>query len=360
MRVAPVLTRSPVAPETRRAEISLDEAARAVEAPVRHAFKAMGTRVQLIAAPGSDTDDVAGAAVTAMRIFAREEQRFSRFMDHSELSGLNARSGSWVRVSGPFAEVTRMSLDAARETGGLFDPTVLPVMRAVGYDRDYGELERERAERPAPVDPDIVEIRRDLKALMIKSQSTCGRWQEIELKGDRIRMPHGVELDFGGIAKGWTVDRAAESVMNLRWAIVDAGGDIRVVGNTPRGGLDIAIEDPTGPGEEALRVRLEDGALATSSVTVRSWGPGLHQIIDPRTSLPAMTGVTQATVWGDTCAQAEVWAKAAVLAGPGILDRVPGALVLETGEVVTNFGDAGLTQPQPEGNTALRTAGARR
>ena len=85
-------------------------------------------------------------------------------------------------------------------------------------------------------------------------------------------------------------------------------------------------------------MRLERGSLATSTVSRRSWGPGLHHLIDPRTSMPAMTGVVQATVWASTCADAEIAAKEALLTGRRILDRVPGVLVLSSGEVVTNLG----------------------
>jgi thiamine biosynthesis lipoprotein len=144
-------------------------------------------------------------------------------------------------------------------------------------------------------------------------------------------------LDFGGIAKGWTVDLAAARLEEAPWAIVDAGGDLRLVGSPPAEGLDVAVEDPHDRGNEILRVRVASGAVATTSITVRTWGPGLHQVIDPRTALPASTGVVQATVWAPTCTDAEVWAKAALLRGPAILDRVPAALVTCAGQIQTNF-----------------------
>jgi hypothetical protein len=53
-----------------------------------------------------------------------------------------------------------------------------------------------------------------------------------------------------------------------------------------------------------------------------------------------MTSVVQATVWRRTCAEAEVWSKAALLRGPEILDRVAGCLVMSSGEVVTNLASA--------------------
>ncbi len=304
--------------------------------PFRRSFKAMGTRVELIAAPASKPRDVARAAAVVMRVFEREEARFSRFRPESELSRVNSQAGRWTRISRPFAILTGLALQSAEETGGLFDPTVLPALKAAGYDRDYEQVRARSA--AGEEDEELKAIRRDFRALMIKNSTACGAWRDMEVQDDRLLLPEGAELDFGGIAKGWTVDLAAEAIMSLPWAIVDAGGDLRIVGDTPVEGLDVGVEDPEESGSEAMRLRLTSGALATSSVTVRSWGPGAHHIIDPRTSLPALTGVVQATVWGENCAQAEVWSKAAVLAGPGILDRVSASLVLDSGEIVTNFG----------------------
>jgi thiamine biosynthesis lipoprotein len=266
-------------------------------------------------------------------VFRREDRRFSRFRPDSELSRVNAAAGQWVQVSHPFAILTERSLRAAAETDGLFDPTVLPALAAAGYDRDWAEVEARGIEE----DEELAAIRRDFAALMIKHGTACGAWREIELDGTNLRIPEGAELDFGGIAKGWTVDRAAGELPNLCWAIVNAGGDLRVMGTPPRAGLEIGIEDPDDAGVEAFRLGLSAGALATTSVTVRAWGQGNHHVIDPRTSLPAMTNVVQATVWGETCADAEVWSKAALLRGPEILDRVSAGLVLASGEVVTNL-----------------------
>lgn len=306
---------------------------------VRHTFRSMGTTVELIAAPGSDSRAVARAALATERVFAREEARFSRFRPESELSRVNARTGEWVRVSKPFGVLVRRALEASTVTEGRFDPTVLPALKAAGYDRDYREVVGD-AELADSGDEDLAAIRREVRDLMLKNAAPCGAWRDIELDGDRLKVPAGAELDFGGIAKGWTVDLAASGLSGLRWAILDAGGDLRIVGATPEEGLDIGVEDPQARGVETLRLRLRSGALATTSVTVRAWGPGMHHIIDPATGLPALTPVVQATVWGETCTEAEVWSKAAVLAGPTILEQVPASLVMQSGEIVTNFRDA--------------------
>jgi thiamine biosynthesis lipoprotein len=151
-------------------------------------------------------------------------------------------------------------------------------------------------------------------------------------------MPDGVGLDLGGIAKGWTADRAAEHVRRLApWAIVDAGGDLRAVGDLPADGLQIGLEHPFDPQVEALRLALTEGALATSSTVRRSWGPNLHHLIDPRTGRPAATDVVQATTWAPLCAEAEVRAKVALLRGMAALDEIAATLVLEDGTIMTSM-----------------------
>ncbi|MFB3737611.1 MAG: FAD:protein FMN transferase [Candidatus Velamenicoccus archaeovorus] len=287
--------------------------------PRRHHFRAMGTSVSLIADPRSRPDAFARAARAVELTFVREEFRFSRFRGDSELARVNARAGRWTKVSPGFATLLAYALDAAASSDGLFDPTVLPALVAAGYDRDFDELIAGARDALHPSEP-------------------CGRWPDVELDGDLVRLPVGVGLDFGGIAKGWTVDLAAHDAVGqgLPWAIVNAGGDLRIAGSPPLDGFPIGIDDPEVPGAEVLRIRVDRGAVATSSITARAWGPGRHHLIDPRTALPADTGILQATVWAETCAEAEIRSKWALLSGPSSLDHVTGVLVTTDGRVLMN------------------------
>ena len=284
---------------------------------LRRSFRAMGTDASFIVDGRTDPRVFFRAVDIVEQVFAREERTFSRFRPDSELCGVNQRAGQWTRVSPGFGSLMRFSLRAAEQTNGSFDPTVLPALVAAGYDRDFDEILAGARVALHPAVP-------------------CGRWQEIQLDGDFLRLPVDVALDFGGVAKGWAADLAATAARSgpeVPWAVVNAGGDLRLVGHPPVGGIDLGVEDPESREHEIIRVQLEKGAVATSSVTSRAWGPGLHHLIDPRTSRPADTGVVQATVWAETCAEAEILSKWALLTGPGALDTVPGLMVMTDGHV---------------------------
>ncbi len=286
-------------------------------------FAAMGTTVTIT----GDGDRLGAIAHRVRRLFENREARFSRFRSDSELSRVNAHAGRWTRVSPDFLVLLHLALEGATESDGLFDPTVLPALTAAGYDRDFAHVR----ESSRPTDPEPL---------------PRGSWRDIEVEGHRVRMPQHMMLDFGGIAKGWTVDAAAELTVGvLPWALVEAGGDLRLAGEVPAGAIDAGVENPFEPGSNLLVLRLSHGALATSSTTTRTWGPSLHHLIDPRTWRPAATGVVQATAWGPTCGEAEVRAKWALLAGSAAFDRVAATIVYEDGRIVTNLSEAPAMAP---------------
>jgi FAD:protein FMN transferase len=283
-------------------------------------FRAMGTEVAVLADAAVDPVIFAAAVATVTSIFEREESRFSRFHEDSELSRVNRSAGRWVEVSRPFADVVAMAIRGAERTGGLFDPTVLLALEAAGYDRDFAFVEERDGDASLAAVP-------------------CGGWDRIEIRDDRLRLPDGVGLDLGGLVKGWTADLAAEAVVaaGLPWAIVNAGGDLRIAGEAPP--REIGIEDPDDRREVLCVVRIDGGAIATTSVTQRRWGPDLHHLIDPRIGLPAATPVVQATVWAPTCAEAEISSKRAALQGIDALEELSAVMVLATGEIITNLTD---------------------
>lgn len=279
-----------------------------------HDFRAMGTVIRVLAPAGHPASTRASRLIEAR--FVEEETRFSRFRGDSELSRINAGGGG--EVSATFAAVLRLALDAAHDTGGLFDPTVHDALVAAGYERDFDEV--------------LAGARGRLHAAL-----PCGRWTDISMDGRTLTLPRGVHLDLGGIVKGWTADRAAEDAVEagLPWVLVNAGGDLRLLGDAPD--IEVGIEDPEAPDLSVARIRMSVGGLATSSVAKRTWATGEHHVIDPRTGRPATTDLLQATAWAPTCTEAEVRATSVLLAGRIGARANHTVLVARDGDVLVAF-----------------------
>src|SRR5579863_4029439 len=95
--------------------------------------------IHVAAEPGSE--EQAQAAIDACVTWLRDvETALTRFDATSELSRLNAASGTWHHASEMLMAVTEHSIAAARASGGLFDPTMLPALEALGYDRDFASF----------------------------------------------------------------------------------------------------------------------------------------------------------------------------------------------------------------------------
>lgn len=236
------------------------------------------------------------------RFFGEVEAELSRFRPDSGLSRLNVAAGQGPqRVSPMLAETLGLALQMRERTGDVFDPTVLPALRAAGYDRSF-EHAPGAMDRPA-------------------TEPVAGRiMAEVELNraAKTVTLPEGAQIDLGGIAKGWTVDRAAEMLGAWGAALVDAGGDIRA--SAPPGGQPwpVAVENPFKPDEDLAAAQLTNGAVATSAILRRKWTVGgreMHHLIDPRTGQPAASDLASVTVLAPTTVQAEVTAKVVLILG---------------------------------------------
>ncbi len=212
--------------------------------------------------------------------------RLTRFEPESELSHFNSTPGHWVSVSPELEELLRVSLDAFERSEGLVHIGVLPALRAAGYTRTFSdgptEFSIDGAKPPAPLP------------------------QLLQLEPGWAKLAMGAAIDLGGIAKGWLADRCAERLGDN--ALVNFGGDLYAhgPGTTGEGW-------PIGFGDRNLLLR--DMGAATSGIVKRSWGEGLHHLIDPRTGLPSTTDLQEISVLARTGTEAEILAKAALLMG---------------------------------------------
>lgn len=176
----------------------------------------------------------AGAAVTAaFEELERWDRVLSLYKEESELTALNARAGTGpAPVSPELFAVTALALRRAEETGGAFDPTVLPLLR------------RGPAALPAV------------------------GWRQVRLDAAArtVSLPPGGGLDFGGIGKGWALDRAGEVLRarGARAARLNFGGQVLALG-APAGAPGWTVRVPG----RAQPLLLRDASVAVSGDTER-------------------------------------------------------------------------------------------
>ena len=279
-------------------------------APVA-AWRALGTGVRVAVTDPARLDAARAAVDEELRAV---DAACSRFRDDSELSRANAVAGGTVRVGPLLAEAVVAALRAARLTGGDVDPTVGRAMVAIGYDTDFARVAR----RGGPLRLHVVPV---------------PGWRRVHVdeRAGTLRVPAGVALDLGAVAKGLAADRAAAAAHRAagRGVLVSLGGDVAVAGDAPEGGWAVRVGDdseapPDAPGQT---ITIRDGGLATSSTAVRRWRRGdgeFHHIVDPRTSLPARGGLRTVSVCAATCCDANAVATAAIVRGVSALAWLEG------------------------------------
>ncbi len=223
------------------------------------------------------------------------ERVLSRFDPDSDLSRANRAAGRFVRVDVRLVEALERALELRAETGGRYDPTILPALLAAGYDRSYELLADE-----APAAP-----------------PAAGALVEIDRRGSRVCVEAGAAVDLGGSAKGYIAARAL-GAMRRAWpglpgALADLGGDVAVFGAPPEpGAWRVTVADPRPRPGPLGTIRLSTGAAATSGPQVRRFGPGrsFHHLIEPGTGLPAVGGPAAVTVVAEDPGAADAHATA--------------------------------------------------
>ena len=210
--------------------------------------------------------------------------RLTRFSPTSELSRFNASAGSWAAVSPLLESLLRECLRAHELSRGLVNAAVLPALLAAGYTRTFSEGPTHVTASVVP--PALPEV--------------------LEVRTGSARLRQGASIDLGGIAKGWLADRLAADLGPN--SLVNLCGDLYA-----RGGGETGDGWPVGMGGKT--VLLLDMGAATSGTRKRTWGPDLHHLIDPRTGLPSRSDLAEVSVIARTGADAEIFAKTALLLG---------------------------------------------
>ncbi len=272
-------------------------------------FPCFGGRVSVVVMGAGPGGSAAAAAALARRRLLEWDRQFSRFEAASELSRLNADPRETVEVGAVMLRLVSAILDAARESGGLVDATLVGELERAGYGGDFvGEpLDLGLALRLAP-------------ARAPAGPSRLARWGEIRVDAAArtVTRPPGLRFDSGGVAKGLFGDILA-GILGLHASFaIDCAGDVRLGGSA---GLARAVQVASPFDDSVLHVfEVVDGAAATSGIGRRSWldggGRPAHHLLDPASGRPAFTGLVQVTALAPTAVEAEVLAKTALLRGP--------------------------------------------
>ncbi len=268
-------------------------------------WRALGTYVHLRVSRPEIVDE---AAALAVDVLDEVDRTCSRFRDDSELMALNRRPGRHT-VSPLLAGALRVALEAARETGGLVDPTLGALLVAGGYDQTFSMV---------PADD----------ATPVSLPRSRPDWRLIDVDDDTVTVPAGAFIDLGATGKALAADLVALTVATElpTGVVVSVGGDVRVVGAEPDDSWPVVIAHTAahlGTDRTLATVVLRHGGLATSSVTARRWTRGgrqWHHLIDPRTGIPTDGPWATVTALGHTCAAANTASTAALVLGDAAYD----------------------------------------
>jgi len=271
----------------------------------------MGTTCRIVVhADGKNVNAFSKGPEDAERTLRRIEAIMSNKLDRSAISIINS---SPINEPGRFPPEVLTVLRAAREahktTNGAFDVTVSPLIELWKY-----------SERVETV-PD--------EALIAQARQ-ASQWSDFKLGDDDsvTRTRDTAMLDLGGIAKGFAIDQAVETMIETGatagW--VDVGGDLRFFGPNPKDAdWSVRIQDPFDDDRIFGRVHIVEGAVCTSGNYNRYVTIGDQQfshIIDPRTGMPAAASPS-VTVVAPTAMEADIWATALSVLGPDGLAKLP-------------------------------------
>jgi len=228
----------------------------------------------------------------------RIEAKFSRYRS-SVVTTINETAGQAIEVDDETGDLIDYASLCHRLSDGRFDITSGALRRAWTFDGS-GAM------------PSEAQVREALRFV---------GWQRVLWDRPILQLAEGMEIDFGGIGKEYAVDRALEMAKAHSTApvLVNLGGDLRVSGPRRDGSAwHVAIEDVERAGTAAGLLELAQGALATSGDTHRyllNNGVRYGHILDPRTGWPIMHAPRSVTVHADTCTEAGLLAKLALLSG---------------------------------------------
>jgi thiamine biosynthesis lipoprotein len=229
----------------------------------------------------------------------RIEQKFSRYRDDSVVGRINAAGGRGTAVDAETSHLLDFAAQCFELSNGLFDITSGVLRRAWRFDGS------DRLPEPAQIAP--------LLRLV--------GWKRASWRPPYFTLPAGMEIDLGGLAKEYAVDRAlaAARAITALPVLVNFGGDLAVSGPRADGSRwNVAIASVESNDAMAGMLELAHGALATSGDARRFLlkdGVRYGHILNPRTGWPVKNTPRSVTVAAPSCVEAGMIATLAMLQG---------------------------------------------
>jgi FAD:protein FMN transferase len=258
----------------------------------------MGTTITVVVY-GQDRFKLQAAVESSLEEAKRLEELLSNYRPDSEWSRVNrSASKGPVQVSKELFDLLAACMRYSEASDGAFDITVGPLMKIWGFYKGSGRF------------PHRAEIKGVMTRIGYRNVLLDRQAQTV-----RFRRP-GVELDPGGIGKGYAVDRMAEILLQggVRSGLITAGSSsIYAIGVPPNDsrGWHLAIRHPKDAGKTVQDVYLKDESMSTSGnyeKFFRANGRLYSHIMDPRTGYPA-EGMLSVSVVAPRTIDSEAWTK---------------------------------------------------
>jgi thiamine biosynthesis lipoprotein len=237
------------------------------------------------------------------KLFTRIDNSLSIYNDSSVISAINANRSDLTDTL--FREVFRAAAEVSAQSGGYFDITVGPLVKAWGFGPDA--------------------IKRFDESMLDSLLALVGM-DKVRMEGERIiKADPDMFIDVNAIAQGYTVDLVADLIARsgISQCLAEVGGEVRTLGDKHGAGWKVGIDTPADgnyiPGADIqARIRLDGLALATSGNYRKFFvenGVKYSHTIDPRTGYPVRHTLLSATIIAPTGAVADAWATACMVGG---------------------------------------------
>jgi FAD:protein FMN transferase len=288
----------------------------------------MGTMF-MITVVHSSIDSGKIAMYYALREVERIEKLMSNYMDSSEISYINRNAFlEPIKVCTELFRIIERSIAYSKKFDGYFDITVGPLTNYWGFNSDH----------PIETEPDKNRIKEllefvDYKFIILNYDDSTISFSK-----------KGVEIDLGGIAKGYALDRAVE-VLRKRGVynfLISGGGDIFASGRKANGDKwVVGIKDPRDNEKIVATMDVENSGVCTSGDYERFKiinGKRYHHIFNPKTGFPA-PGSQSSTVVVDNCEEGVVLSKLLFIRGENyrnFLNGIPYYEIDGDGSVILN------------------------